>query len=181
HPDPVVLWDVATKGQRRTFGQRCMSVALSGDGKLLAATGVDQDFYLWEADTGRLLHEERPPTNSHGYSPVTFSPDGKVVAVSIATGVFLYEGPTGKKVRELSKKPVRSLAFSPDGKLLAASGELESQFVLWDAATGKEIRRWEGDRGDVRVLAFWRDGKRLASGSSDTTILVWDVAGLLAE
>jgi WD40 repeat protein len=46
---------------------------------------------------------------------------------------------------------------------------------------GKDVCRWQGHPGSVRVLAFARDGKCLASAGSDTTVLVWEVARLLAE
>ena len=48
---------------------------------------------------------------------------------------------------------------------------------LWHAATGKEIRRLSGHTGDVTALAFSSDGKLLASGSADTTVLIWNVSG----
>jgi WD40 repeat protein len=45
---------------------------------------------------------------------------------------------------------------------------------LWDVFTGQELARLEGHRGWVTYLAFAPDGKTLASGSADNTVLIWD-------
>jgi WD40 repeat protein len=71
--------------------------------------------------------------------------------------------------------PVNSVAFSPDGKLLA-SGSGDSTVKLWDAANGTELRTFIGHASGVNSVAFSRDGKTLASGSDDKTIKFWDVA-----
>src|SRR5262245_49992847 len=77
-------------------------------------------------------------------------------------------------------KEAASVAFSPDGRTLAA-GAGGKEIVLWDARTGKEIRRIEGaTAGDC--LAFSPDGKVLASarnwqqGEAGGTVYLWDVA-----
>jgi WD40 repeat protein len=70
---------------------------------------------------------------------------------------------------------VESVAFSPDGKILA-SGSRDDTIKLWDVATGREIRTLQGHTGDVNSVAFSPDGKVLASGSWDKTIKLWDVA-----
>jgi hypothetical protein len=69
-------------------------------------------------------------------------------------------------------------AFSPDGRMLALAGE-GGTIRLLETASGKERARFTGHSGEVTVLSFAPDGRRLASGSYDTTILVWDVTGRL--
>jgi len=68
-----------------------------------------------------------------------------------------------------------TIAFSPDGKFLAAAGDAGTIRML-DAAAGYLVRMMLGHNGQVRGLAFSPDGKTLASASSDRTIRLWDVA-----
>jgi WD40 repeat protein len=65
-------------------------------------------------------------------------------------------------------------AISPDGTLFAAGAD--NSIRLWDVATGRELSPLRGHHGVVQSLAFFPDGKRLLSGSSDTTALVWELS-----
>jgi WD40 repeat protein len=70
---------------------------------------------------------------------------------------------------------VWSVAFSPDGRLLA-SGSEDRTIKLWDVATGREVRTLTGHTDRVWSVAFSPDGRLLASGSDDYTIKLWEVA-----
>jgi WD40 repeat protein/nitrous oxidase accessory protein NosD len=70
---------------------------------------------------------------------------------------------------------VNSVAFSPDGRLLA-SGSRDYTIKLWEVATGSLVRTLEGHTNWVNSVAFSPDGRLLASGSSDRTIKLWEVA-----
>jgi WD40 repeat protein len=68
------------------------------------------------------------------------------------------------------------LAFSPDGRLLAVGGMGRGKDVeLWELSSGKLRKRLSGHVAMVTALAFSADGRWLASGSEDTTALVWDL------
>src|SRR6266849_285299 len=70
---------------------------------------------------------------------------------------------------------VYSVAFSPDGSLLA-SGSHDQTIRVWNPADGKPIRELKGHTGIVDSIAFSPDGKLLASGSADKTVRLWDPA-----
>ncbi len=61
---------------------------------------------------------------------------------------------------------VYAAAFSPDGKVLATGGQ-DRDIVLWDAATGKEVRRWAAGVLGTRTLCFSPDRKHLVAGGMD--------------
>lgn len=69
---------------------------------------------------------------------------------------------------------VRSVAFSPDGKIIA-SGSWDKTIKLWNASSGIELKTLEGHPDFVGSVAFSPNGKLLASGSWDTNIKLWDV------
>jgi len=70
---------------------------------------------------------------------------------------------------------VRSLAFHPNGSILA-SGDQDGVIFLWEAATGQSLGSpLSGHQGQVSSLAFSPDGAILASGGFDDTIILWDV------
>ncbi|MEG4423482.1 MULTISPECIES: WD40 domain-containing protein [unclassified Microcoleus] len=69
---------------------------------------------------------------------------------------------------------VRSVIFSPDGKLLA-TGDSDGVVRLWEASSGREILTCKGHTNVVESVTFSPDGEILASGSYDKTIKLWDV------
>lgn len=69
-----------------------------------------------------------------------------------------------------------SVAFSPDGRLVAAAS-LDRIVRLWDATTGYFLERYEGHTDSVYSVAFSPDGRTLASGSLDNTVKLWDLSG----
>ena len=193
----VKLWDVAGRREIRRFasnepGHGVWNVAFSPGGRQVIATGP-REFHTWDFATGKEVHGAIRIGNAPGRDVI--SPDGRYRA-SGGQGprpgrprndpsIRVYELASGKDVVTLTgpEDGTSALAFSPDGRLLAAGsgtihGKTELTIRIWDLATGRERRRLEGHRSAVNAMAFTPDGRSLVSGSEDGTALVWDVCDL---
>ena len=82
---------------------------------------------------------------------------------------------TGLLLRTIvSNEVIESLAFSPDGRILASGGSYENSLVrLWESSTGILLRTLEGNTNAVGHLQFSPMSEYLVSGSYDGTIILW--------
>jgi len=92
--------------------------------------------------------------------------------VGVAVGHY-WKPHLGSSMRHVSA--VRTLSFSPNGRLLASAGE-DKTIRIWDVEKRREARRLSGHTRSVFAVAFSPDGKLVASGGFDRTVKLWDVA-----
>jgi WD40 repeat protein len=199
------LWDLATGAQVGSFTIRSKasmkgisSVAFSPDGRSILMGCWDTNAYLWDVQTGKLARLFAGTIRFTGFvSSVAFSPDGQTVLLgtgdnvtrllNVTTGAEIQRFPSPNQSLQPNKTfppvPARTknsniwvtaVAFSPDGRFVV-TGSRDRSAHLWNAATGQEVRRFQGHQGDIAAVAFSPDGKLLLTGSDDNTARVWEV------
>ncbi len=176
----------ALKSQVRS--QSVVSVAYSPDGKRVAAGTMatpalrkPADLKIWDAETGQELLTIHPAINEADITGLAFSPDGKRIAAAISDRlnhkgeIQVWDTEKGEEILSLQghKKEAMSVAYSPDGKIIATGSE-DGTFRLWGAENGIEIRSYKVT-AERTTVSFSPDGKRLAS-TDRGEIRIWDLS-----
>ncbi len=167
----IYLWDVITREHKATLPGGARYITYSPDGKTLAGSSGTY-ITLWDIETQQQIRK----IQARSYSRILFSPDGKTLASSdVDDKLRLWDIETGKNIHTLTMNATvdKSIAFSPDGRLIAGSPKFTIR--LWDPITGKHVKTLSGHTYPVHALVFTPDGKTLISGSGDKTIRIWDL------
>jgi WD40 repeat protein len=162
---------------------RCIrSLAFAADGKHLAIGGSDGSVCLWDPVTLKETRVMEGFTRWAKY--LAFSPDGaRLAGASVDEKVRVWSLDVPGSVLEIEpdlpekEKIATSLAFSPDGRLLALS-RLTVGITLYDPQSGQTRATLTETVSPVLSIAFSTDGRTLAAGTTGGGIELWDVASL---
>jgi len=180
--DELKVWHVATGKLLFRIGAPALysfrSAAASRDGKLIAVATSDKVVSLFNAATGKLIHQFAALPGQ--LSALAFSPDAILVGVAgdgdQGSNVHVWKVGDYTAVPEVLGPPqsAHSIAFSADGRLLAVGGV---SVRVWDMGAKKVAQDYNDHERAVDSVAFSPDGAYLASGGEDWKVIVWKLAG----
>ncbi|MEM7247485.1 MAG: WD40 repeat domain-containing protein, partial [Acidobacteriota bacterium] len=185
HGHEISLWDAWTGELRETrlfedsvgavssesepvgvdWHPACDVVVVSAVWRPIHAYRVTPDGALMEPETWPMLGEA-----------VDFSPNGELLAVSMRGKVRLWDVASGTRLVEHDCSPApktRKLAFSPDGRRLAAVSD-DGFLRTWSVDEGQELLKLQAHAVQAHGLAWSPDGSRIATGGSDRVLRIWD-------
>jgi WD40 repeat protein/tRNA A-37 threonylcarbamoyl transferase component Bud32 len=180
------LWQVGGDDERvlgRASG-RLFGVDVAADGLHVATLGEPDSARIWDV---KGPHERALRGHTDDIISTVFSPDGRTLATAGKDDtVRLWDLVTGQGLELVGHQgSVVRIAFSPDGRYLA-SISMDHTARLWDldacrapsdrAQCLQASRNFVGHDGWVTAVTFSNDGRRLATGSSDATVRLWDVS-----
>jgi WD40 repeat protein len=182
------VFDVRTGKQLQQLvghSEQVWGAAFLPDGKHAITGAWDQTLRVWDVESGKEIRVLEGVNAS--IRCLTISPDGKWVAAGHFDNskgkkdnnkmvIKIWDLESGKEIRMFRghTKPVTSVSFSRDGKMLLSSSA-DKTVRLWDTATGKELKSLAAHTTPVEYAAWTPDGRFVVScGRDDSTMLLWD-------
>jgi WD40 repeat protein len=172
----VTIWDVASSRRlQQLSGEqgRIFHLTFNSDGSLLAAygEGAANAISIWDTADGKLLQSITRP---HPLTAIAFVPASNRIAVADeGGGMTVYDALQAQTIFSLNPPQPQSwfstLAFNPDGTLLAAGG-IDGDINIYSTADNNLLVIFNGNADSILALAFRPDGKQLAFSGRDGTV-----------
>jgi WD40 repeat protein len=157
-------------------GADMRAVTFSADGSLMATAGRNGQLRVWDTSVQGVVFDRAVPDRR--IRTLAFSSDGLHLALAgDMPHVLFVDSRSGQPLGTLPNPAGRVLSMVYTAPQTLATGSSDNSIQLWDVTTGREERRLTGHRGSVSSLAFEPRAGLLVSGSYDTTVRVWQLAG----
>lgn len=145
----------------------CVKFSKNGE---FVATGCNKTTQVFDVKTGNLVAKLIDDNSSNA----TVEGEGEGDGAGENGGISANGASGGSAANANGDLYIRSVCFSPDGKLLATGAE-DKLIRIWNLATKRIIKILRGHEQDIYSLDFFPDGDRLVSGSGDRTVRIWDL------
>ena len=185
----VVLYDLNSDKYLQTLSKEesFYLVDWSPDGKKLAAGSLvsgnsgfgKAHLTVWDTSTWEIGFEQTgdDDTLDAVYGDIAWSPDSLSLATNLNwMGVRVYDIETAQIISRQDTLSPHSIAWSPDGTRLVATGDLASGIRRWKVSTDEAVRLFDQRTGSSMQIAWSPDGERIASGQAEGTVCFWTVA-----
>ncbi|MDQ0776890.1 WD40 repeat protein/serine/threonine protein kinase [Streptomyces aurantiacus] len=189
HAEPVRLWrrlgalghrtelaDAWSAGRIDPEGERSWALEFSGRSPTaLARTGNDAEAWVFDVETGQLLHTLSLHTGH--ISAAAMTADGRLAVSGGEDGRVVAWRPRDGRIVQLFTNPrdrVYYVAVSEDGQV-ALSGTADGLVTAWDIGSGRTIGRWEAHPGAVLDVAVSADHRYGLSRGQDVSVKIWDL------
>lgn len=149
------------------------SLAISRDGKRVAAGDYSGDIYLWDAHTGKLAGD--PALMGSGpVRDIAFDPSGQMIATARPDGILLTKLDASETPKLLPFPDATSVAFDQRGEHIVGAAERRSSLHIW-TRDGQPVYNLLTQVGTVGRPSFSEDGRLVAVGTGEGLIEVWEV------
>ncbi len=139
--------------------------------------------FMWDGFTGQHI---RDLSYSGAISLVNSSPDGKIVTIADghSSDVILFDIFNRQQLKTFAGHvglescgggAISDVRFSHNRTKMATASSIDATTIIWNPKTGERLKTLTGHTNVINSIAFTPDGKTLATGSSDGTILLWEV------
>ena len=176
----VKIWDLDKRSEIKTLltysGGGVSSLAVSADGRRLAAGTHGGGCHLWNGETLELIREYRYEPHQGRINSLAFSPDGQVLASGSQAGIITFwDVESGRQIRQLTGHVAAPMAlrFTADGQRLV-SGGWDSTLRFWDVKSGAQRVLLRGHTSVINGIDFDATGSRVYTSSYDGRTLTWD-------
>ncbi len=150
------------------------AIKYSPDGKNLMFGSSGGVMMLWNPDAWKQVKKFQAPGAVYD---LEWTPDGRqVIAGTLEREVFIQDIKSGSRKLKRHDGSIYAVATAPDGKTFL-TGSADTTVKLWDFATGKILKSFQGPRAWVRAVAYSGDGKRYLAGMENGLIILGNIGG----